>query len=221
MRPAPHPRAGFTSLALGALTALAAFAAPHAHAQEDVRLVGVMSQRALLVIGGQQPRLVATGSSLQGVKVLQVTADSATLEYNGQRHTVRLGQTPVRMQSAKQSLTLRADNAGHFQSEGSINDQPVQFMIDTGATAIAIGSMQARQLGLDYLGGSPVIVGTANGSIQGWQVTLRSVKVGSLVRHNVAAIVTPQAMPYVLLGNSFLQHYQMTREADLMRLQAQ
>jgi aspartyl protease family protein len=60
---------------------------------------------------------------------------------------------------------------------------------------------------------------TANGVANGWLVKLDSVRLGSVEVFNVEAVVTPTAMPYVLLGNSFLNHFQMTRTNDEMVLE--
>lgn len=60
---------------------------------------------------------------------------------------------------------------------------------------------------------------TANGVAQGWLLKLDSVRVGDVEVFGVDAIVTPQPMPYVLLGNSFLGEFQMTRTNDQMVLE--
>jgi aspartyl protease family protein len=60
---------------------------------------------------------------------------------------------------------------------------------------------------------------TANGVIQGWHIKLSSVRVGDVTVHGVDAVVSSGSMPYVLLGNSFLTHFQMTRANDQMVLE--
>jgi aspartyl protease family protein len=59
---------------------------------------------------------------------------------------------------------------------------------------------------------------TANGITMGFRVKLSSVRVGDVEVYDVDAVVTPQAMPYMLLGNSFLTRFQMIRENDQMTL---
>ena len=102
---------------------------------------------------------------------------------------------------------------------GQINGKAVQFMVDTGATTVAIGKPDADRMGLEYQTGQPVRMNTANGVAQGWRIRLNSVRIGEVEVFNVDAIVTPQAMPYVLLGNSFLTRFQMRRENDVMTLE--
>jgi aspartyl protease family protein len=64
-----------------------------------------------------------------------------------------------------------------------------------------------------------VRVATANGATQGWRITLDSVRVGDVQVSGVDAVVTPQPMTYVLLGNSFLTRFRMQQNADTMTLQ--
>ena len=53
----------------------------------------------------------------------------------------------------------------------------------------------------------------------GYRISLNTVRVGDVEVHNVAAVVQPQPMPFILLGNSFLTRFQMKRENDTLLLQ--
>jgi aspartyl protease family protein len=66
---------------------------------------------------------------------------------------------------------------------------------------------------------SPCGFGTANGLAQGWRVKLASVRIGDVEVYEVDAVVTPQGMPFVLLGNSYLNRFQMRRDNDQMVLE--
>ena len=101
---------------------------------------------------------------------------------------------------------------------GQINGKAVQFMVDTGATTVAMGAQDAERAGINYKSGQPVMISTANGNAQGYRVKLASVRVGDVEVFEVDAVVTPQAMPFMLLGNSFLTRFAMTRENDQMTL---
>jgi aspartyl protease family protein len=192
--------------------------------QPAVSLMGTVGQRAVLAVGQKPPRTIAVGESLHGVKLLAVEGRQATVQVDGQTQVLHMGQQPLRASLAAppaSTLQLQADERGHFQAQGQINGKDVMFMVDTGASTIALGSAQARQLGIDYLRqGQEVQVSTANGSTRGWVVMLAQVSVGGLVQQRVQAVVTPQPMPYVLLGNSFLHHYQMNRQGQRMTLEA-
>lgn len=84
---------------------------------------------------------------------------------------------------------------------------------------VAIGRPDAERLGLNYQNGQPVRLSTANGIAQGWRIKLDSVRIGDVEVFGIDAIVTPQPMPFVLLGNSILEEFQMTRMNDRMVLE--
>ena len=198
-----------------------AFLVPGAAAAQAVALSGILGSKALLVVNGSAPRGVAAGESHQGVKVVSVGRDDAVLEIDGARRTVRLGEAPVSVgaRGGSQRIVLAGDSRGHFISQGQINGRVMQFMVDTGATTVAIGLPDAERMGLNYKKGQPVRMSTANGITQGWRLRLDTVRIGDVQVYGVDAIVTPQPMPYVLLGNSFLTSFQMTRQNDQMVLE--
>ncbi|KEH10194.1 peptidase A2 [Delftia tsuruhatensis] len=217
-----HLRAVLLSLA-----AAAALAPPSATAQ-SVALSGVLGSKALLVIDGGTPRALAAGESLQDVRVLQVSSDTAEVEIKGRRQTLRLGEAPISLggrgaaagdPALGRRVVLKADNRGHFIERGQINGKTMVYMVDTGASSVAIGRSDAERMGLPFLKGQPVMMRTANGDAQGWRLRLDSVRVGDVEVFGVDAVVAPLPMPYVLLGNSFLAHVQMTRQGSEMVLE--
>ena len=197
------------------------FLVPGAAAAQAVALSGILGSKALLVVDGSAPRGVAAGESHQGVTVVSVGRDDAVLEIDGARRTVRLGEAPVSVgaRGGSQRIVLAGDSRGHFVSQGQINGRTMQFMVDTGATTVAIGQPDAERMGLNYKKGQPVRMTTANGVAQGWRLKLDTVRIGDVQVYGVDAVVTPQSMPYVLLGNSFLTEFQMTRHNDQMVLE--
>ena len=192
-----------------------------AHSQA-VALAGMLGSKALLVVDASPPKAVGAGDVHQGVKVIAVTKEEATIEVNGARRTLRLGEAPVSVGARGGSgkrVILMADSRGHFVNSGTINGRVMQYMVDTGATTVAVGRADADRMGLNYQGAEPVRMNTANGVAQGWRVKLDSVRLGDVEVLGVEAIITPQPMPYVLLGNSFLTQFQMTRVNDQMVLE--
>ena len=188
---------------------------------QNVALAGILGGKALLVVNGSAPRGVAPGESHLGVQVISVGRDEAVLDSASGRRTVRLGEAPVSVggSGAGQRVVLKADARGHFVSSGQINGRVMQYMVDTGASTIAIGRPDAQRMGLQFeQEGQSVMMNTANGVAQGWRLRLDSVRVGDVELRGVDAIVTPQPMPYVLLGNSFLREFQMSRSGDEMVL---
>ena len=191
------------------------------HAQ-SVALAGMLGSKALLVVDANPPKAVGAGDEYQGVKVITVTKEEATIEVNGTRRVLRLGEAPVSVGARGGSgkrVVLMADSRGHFINSGTINGRVMQYMVDTGASTVAIGRQDAERMGLNYQNGQPVRMNTANGVAQGWRMKLDSVRIGDVEVFGVEAIITPQPMPYVLLGNSFLTEFQMTRINDQMVLE--
>ena len=193
-----------------------------AHAQ-SVALAGMLGSKALLVVNGTAPKTVAPGETHEGVKVISTSGDQAVVEQDGKRNTLRVGESPVSMGASKTGgkgnrIVLVAGTGGHFMTAGQINGKAVQFMVDTGATSVAMGAQDAERTGINFRAGQPVMMSTANGNVQGFRIRLDSVRVGDVEVFGVDAVVTPQPMPYMLLGNSFLTRFQMLRENDQMTL---
>lgn len=193
-------------------------------AAQSVSLQGMLGNKALLIVDGSTPKTVAPGDTHRGVKVVSTSGDQAVIEIDGKRHTLRLGEAPASVGAGGAGdrgtkIVLSAGTGGHFMAQGAINGRAVQFMVDTGATMIGMGATEAQRLGLNYKAGQQGTVSTANGMAPAWRTTLASVRIGDVEVHNVDALVTPQAMPYILLGNSFLTRFQMKRENDQMVLE--
>ena len=190
---------------------------------QSVALAGMLGSKALLVVNGTAPKTVAPGETHEGVKVISTSGDQAVVEQGGKRNTLRVGEAPVNMGASKGSgkgnrIVLVAGSGGHFMTAGQINGKAVQFMVDTGATSVAMGAQDAERTGINFRAGQPVMMSTANGNVQGYRIKLDSVRVGDVEVFGVDAVVTPQPMPYMLLGNSFLTRFQMLRENDQMTL---
>ncbi|MGC1176183.1 retropepsin-like aspartic protease family protein [Polaromonas sp.] len=206
--------------------ALAAFGGV-AHAQ-SVALAGMLGNKALLVVNGAAPKSVAAGEKHMDVKVISTSGDQAVLELNGKRHTLRVGDAPVSVgagggtggegRRGGNRIVLTAGSGGHFMTQGQINGQTVQFLVDTGATSISMTVADAERMGLDYKSGQRIQLSTANGVVPGWRTSLRSVRVGDVEVFNVDAVVAARDLPFLLLGNSFLTRFQMIRENDQMTL---
>ena len=199
-------------------------AAAGAHAASSVMLTGTIGSRAILIVNGAPPKTVAVGETFQGVKLVSLQAEQAVVELEGKRVNLRM-DTPVSIGGGGGSggggnrIVLPADSRGHFMTQGAINGRPVTFMLDTGATSIALSAADAQRIGLDYSKGQRVQMNTANGVSSGYKLRLQSVRVGDVEVYDIDAIVSPQPMPFVLLGNSFINRFSMRRDADQMVLE--
>jgi len=107
-------------------------------------------------------------------------------------------------------IVLEQDRNGHYVVDGQINRQPVSFLVDTGATDVAIPESMARALGLDF--GPRVRVMTAAGPSKAWMTRLNEVSIGGIRRRDVRATITSGEYNEVLLGMSFLRHYDMRQQ---------
>lgn len=202
---------------------LAQTPAPSAPAGPSVQLAGQMGRKALLVVDGQTVML-AVGESRRGVTLRALDAGQAQVEWAGQLHTLRVGGAPARVADGPagagggRSIVLSVGPGGHFMASGAINGRNVRFMVDTGATTVALGAAEADRIGLDYRNAQRARMQTAGGAVTGHVLTLSAVTVGEVTLANVQAVVMPAPMPFVLLGNSFLSRFQMRRDNDVMRL---
>lgn len=203
-------------------TAFACLLIPVAVAAQNVSLSGSLGDKALLVIDGT-PRTLAVGATAQGVKLISVSGAEAVVEVAARRVPLRLGGAQVNLGGAASAgggaqIVLTAGSGGHFVTGGSINGKPVQFLVDTGATSVALSQAEADRIGLNYRNGQRGLANTANGPIPVHRVSLTSVRVGDVQIYNVDATVVPAQMEQVLLGNSFLTRFQMKRENDKLTL---
>ena len=206
-----------TALAAALLCALAA----GAHAT-SVAFSGMLGDKALLVINGQAHG-VAVGATVEGVKLVRIDGTVAQIESGGKTQTLRLGGTAVVAGDTGggggSRIVLPVGSGGHYTSMGSINGHPVQFLVDTGATVVSMGADEAVRLGLDPNDSTSAVTMTANGAVAVRRLTLARVTVGDVTVYNVEAVVGPQSMPFVLLGNSFLSHFQMRSDSSTLVLE--
>ncbi|HMV18484.1 MAG TPA: TIGR02281 family clan AA aspartic protease [Zoogloea sp.] len=188
----------------------------------DVVLAGVFPGKALLVIDGRAPRAVASGAMTpEGVRVITVEGDAATVEVDGRRQRLVVGQSAVRVggeTSGGGTVELQADRAGHFLTYGTVNGAQVNFLVDTGASLIVLGRSDAIRAGIDYKKGEPAQSITANGVARTWIVMLDSVRVGNVTQRNVRASIHGEDLPVALLGMSFLNRMEMRRDNGVMTL---
>jgi len=187
---------------------------------QEVGLAGLMGSKAMLMINGGEPRTVAVGQTVDGVKLVAIQNDQAIVEIGGKKRPLRVGQHAVGSSAGGDSgkIVLTADGRGHFVTNGTVNGASVRFLVDTGASMISLGAGDARRLGLDPSKGQRAISMTANGQAQVSKMTLDTVRIGDVTLHNVDALVHQQDMPVALLGMSFLNRMEMQRDGDTMIL---
>lgn len=187
---------------------------------QDVGLAGLMGSKALLMVNGGEPRAVAVGQTLDGIRLVSIQGDQATIEISGKKRPLRVGQHAVGTPSGdgSEKVILTANGQGHFLTNGTVNGVSLRFLVDTGATMISLGQSDARRVGLDASKGQRGYSETANGRAEVSRVKIDNIRVGDITLHNVDALVHQNDMPIALLGMSFLNRMEMQREGSTMTL---
>lgn len=188
----------------------------------DMVVKALLKNHAVIEVDGQQQMLEA-GESFAGVTLISANSKHGVFEVQGERRTLTVGRRMGAHYKAPERPAVRISSqaGGHFFAPGRINGRTVTFLVDTGATMIALNSQVAQDLGLDYLSGQKHQVQTAAGIVAAHRVNLASVSVGTLTLHNVDASVLEGAFPaQILLGNSYLSRVDMQVDNGVLVLQA-
>lgn len=200
----------------------AAFVASLGAGATEVNVIGLFPGKAVVVIDRGAPRTISAGKATpEGVLLVSADSRSATIEVDGQRRVLGLGQhvESAALTGALESVTLAADGNGHFTAEGRVNGAHMRFLVDTGATLVTLPAIEAQRLGIDYRRGQKVVSQTANGRVIVYRVRLDSVVLGTMTLNAVDAVVHESAgLDIALLGMSFLNRTQMHREGGNLTL---
>ncbi len=189
----------------------------------EIQILVLTQDKAIINVDGKR-RVLKTGeTSPEGVTLVDSNSDEAIIEVDGREEVYQLGVVAtygsVSDEPNNSSVTLYSDSAGFFYADGKINDRPARFLVDTGASSVAISSAFADSIGLDYSKGTPGIAETASGITRMVAVKLNSVSVGGIKVYNVDASVILGAYPAEpLLGASFLGRVNMTRTGKKLEL---
>jgi len=204
-----------TVIAALAGTGLALLVAAAAWAQ-SVFVVSLSSSQAQIVVNGTAARSLWIGeTSPEGVTLADIRNGRASFEAGGRRFTLGLGQSSVA------ETVLRASSSGHFFADAALNGVTFPAVIDTGATLVVLNWDQAERMGIDLRQSRRVTTHTANGPVPAYVITLASVQVGELGLLDVPAMVIEggaEKLPAVLIGMSFLKHFEMRRAGQTMTL---
>lgn len=193
-------------------------------AQPRVQVVGLFPGAAVLTVDGQR-KLVRVGQTGPGgVQVVSVDGQGARLRVDGVERHYPLGREYSAGFAAPTatSVSIARGAGGHYWVAGSIDGHVTQFLVDTGATSVAMNEAHARRLGLDYrTQGRRITVNTASGTARAWSLRLDSVKVGAIEVLGVDAVVIEGGAPSeMLLGMSFLNRVRWREEQGTLRLES-
>jgi aspartyl protease family protein len=190
----------------------------------NIAVNGLFKNKAVLLINGKQHILSKGKKTPEGIKLLAIDGDRVTLKIDGENRVFSIGENTAISTNFKQrkekEVVIAVNERGHFFTVGTINKQPIRFMVDTGATAVALNSKHAEKLGIDYRGkGTPTVVATASGTSPAYIVMLDSISVGDIYLHHIEAVVMQGDFPSeALLGMSFLGNLEIHREGQLMKI---
>ena len=188
----------------------------------NVTVVGLFPGKAVVVINGTSPRTIGVGQKQpEQVTLISTASSSAVFDIEGKRHTLDLGEhfaAPSGGPGANTTLTLSADTVGQFWTVGQINGKSTRFLIDTGATSIALPASVARNMGIDYTKGQRGFASTAGGVVPAYRVSLDAVTVGDITLYRVEASIFEGGLDVALLGMSFLNRLEMKRDGAQMVL---
>ena len=205
------------------LICLTALLAAPALAATQLNVVGLFSNKAVVAINGSAPQTISAGQTKSGVKLISADSESAIFLVEGKQQTLKMGQAASvagGSASANNSpVSLYADQAGHFFGNLSINGASLKYVVDTGATTVALNSGDAKFAKIDYEKGERINMSTANGEVSAYLVKLNTLKVGTIILNNIDATVNEGGSPtVVLLGMSALNRLDMKRENSIMTL---
>ncbi|KAF0836451.1 aspartyl protease family protein [Methylovorus glucosotrophus] len=193
------------------------------HADTDINVVALFNNKAMLIINKGKPQTLSVGQvSREGVKLVAADTSRAVLEVDGKRRELGMGQAATvagNQATGPASVTLYADGAGHFVTDGMVNGRELRFLVDTGATLIAMNSGDAVYAGIDYKKGVRIPIHTASGEEVGYRVVINTLKLGNVILNQVDCVVLEGGSPaMVLLGMSALNRMEMRRDGITMTL---
>jgi len=189
----------------------------------SVTLQGLFPGRAVLLIDGTT-RILAVGAvSPEGVLLLEADPERALVRVGEEMRELSLESTRYSLNQTRRalaSLKLVPEDNGHYFVDGTINGGSVRFLVDAGATVVAINRQTARRLGLLYrTDGKAGRIETASGLVDAWYVTFESVSARTLTLKRVEGVVVDGEYPSTaLLGQSFLNAFTLKREGPVLEI---
>jgi aspartyl protease family protein len=178
----------------------------------------------LVEIDRGNPRMMVEGQKIDDVRLISADSKGAVIEIGNKRHNILLGQSTSNgsaksSSSGAGSIVLTADNRGHYYTTGSINGAATRFVVDTGATSVALSSDEAQRLGLDYKKGRRGMSSTANGVAPMYVMKADKVSIGDITLHQVeVSVIEGAGLPITLLGMSFLNRLEIKQDGGQMTL---
>jgi len=186
-----------------------------------VSIVGLFKDQAVVQVGDVQRLLKVGQTSPEGVELISANTSEAVVIYQGKRHTLSLTNRVSSgfHQAEKASITIPSDELGQYRVRGAINGQYVNFLLDTGASVVAMSSTEAQRLGLQFTRGQRGQVQTAQGTADSHIMIVDEISVAGITAYNVQVAVIDGEYPLeILLGMTFLRQVTMQEQGGVMTL---
>ena len=190
----------------------------------DVNVVGLATNKAILVINGSKPLTVSVGQTTKsGVKLISTDTNSVVVEVAGEQRSLALGQNlSFAPPTNEGQITLHANSGGHFYVTARINNKgSIKLIVDTGATMVTLSYEDAKRLNIaaNYKK-EPITIATANGISTAYKIKLNHIQIGSIALSNIDAIIVAKSnkLKIGLLGMSFLNRMIVKKDGATMTL---
>ncbi|MBF0218166.1 MAG: retroviral-like aspartic protease family protein [Gammaproteobacteria bacterium] len=195
-------------------------------AEDQVSVQGLFGDKVAISVNGKRKVLSPTPPPYpqQSDEILLISSDSegALLLINGEERYLELGSeiSSHYVTAQKQKVQIWQGQDGMYRTPGRINQRPVNFLVDTGASTVAMSRLLAQQLGIDYRRlGKAVKSETASGVVEGYYLKLDRIDIGGITLYQVDAVVLDSDMPSdPLLGLSFLGQLEINHSSMMMEL---
>lgn len=188
------------------------------YAVEKIFYQGMHFKKAWIKVDGRLNKLAPGQRSKQGVELLELDKDFIVIRLDGKRYRYEKGSSQGELLMERVVLQRSAGNGGYW-ARGFINNSPVTFIVDTGASYVVLSKDLARKLKIRR-GNKKVEVFTATKKETAYEVVLDSVRVGGISLSNIPALITNHDHPpSPLLGMTYLRHVDMVQSDGQMMLQ--
>jgi aspartyl protease family protein len=192
----------------------------------QVNVVGLFTNKVIVMINGAGPYSLAAGQTKNGVTLVSADSNTAHFLVEGKRQVLGMGQAVSVGTSAATAdgtvntpVNLYADSEGHFFGQLVINGVTLKYLVDTGATSVAMNSGDAKYAKIDYQQGKKIQVSTANGITSAHLLKLNTIKIGTIVLHNIdVTVLDGGSPPFVLLGMSAQNRLDMKRQGAVLTM---
>lgn len=194
-----------------------------AYGQVPIEAVALFKDRAVVRTSAGQEMLKLGETSAAGVTLLKADTASARVRYQGETYELSLSARVASSfaKRTEETVHINRDEYGQYRMRGAINGHYVNFLVDTGASVVALSERHAAVMGLDFRAGQAGSVQTAQGQASAYFLQLDDVTLGSITLQGVSATVIEGNFPVdVLLGMSFLGKVRLSDNEGVLTLTA-